>query len=455
MYADKFEVKRVVFALSMLFAGHAMAAEAQPLVIAAVTEQPAVAATSSASDAILLDDTTAFANQEAIVLAASGGGESADYVGGGKSSKPMTQLNPASIKAEPFSITPWANLSVGSDDNVSLASAVKTKSNFTVFNPNVMAALRSGMHTYTALYSGNFARYTSSTQDNYSDNTLAFDANNSWTARFNTLVHLDYLKGHDGRNALGNGRNTLERWHNTGVRAMAHYGAKGAQGQFEFAAGLGSKRYETNQAVMNAYDVDKRDLSAAYFHRIGAGTQAVVEVRDTNLKYVTAPNSDSTERRYLVGVQWEATAKTTGSFKVGKMTKSFDSGVRASGSGATWEGGLRWSPLTYSVVDVTLSKALGESSGVGNFMNSRQESAAWHHDWSSRVRTSLTLGASKNSYQGVAREDSLSNYGMKVSYGIQRWLRAGAELQHQQRSSSAAGFDYKRNIVMFTLEGSL
>jgi hypothetical protein len=237
--ANKFGLKKVVFALSVLFAGNAMAAEESAIVVAAVASQPvtSVDANASAVDAALLDDATAFGSQETIVLAASGGGESADYVGGGKSSKPMTQLNPASIKAEPFTITPWANLSVGSDDNVSLASAVKTKSNFTVFNPNVMAGLRSGMHTYTALYSGNFARYTSSSLDNYSDNTLAFDANNSWTSRFNTLVHLDYLKGHDGRNALGNGRNSVERWHNSGLKAMAHYGAKGAQGQFEFVAG--------------------------------------------------------------------------------------------------------------------------------------------------------------------------------------------------------------------------
>ncbi len=454
---NKFEVKKVAFALSMLFAGNAMAADEQPLVVAAATEQPvaSAAATSSASDVALLGDATTFSSQEAIVLAASGGGEGADYVGGGKSSKPMTQLNPASIKAEPFLITPWANLSVGSDDNVSLASAVKTKSNFTVFNPNVMAGLRSGTHTYTALYSGNFARYTSSSQDNYNDNALAFEANNSWTARFNTLVHLDYMKGHDGRNAVVVARNSVERWHNTGVRAKAHYGAQGAQGQFEFGAGLSNKRYDTNVAVMNAYDVDKRDLSAAYFHRVGAATQAIVEVRDTHLTYPVSPNSSSTERRYLVGAQWEATAKTSGSFKIGKMNKDFDSGVRASGSGTTWEGGLRWSPLSYSVVDVAVGKSLGESSGVGNFMDSRQESLAWHHDWSSRVRSTLTLGATKNSYQGVVREDSLSNYGMKVSYGIQRWLRAGAEIQHQQRSSSAVGFDYKRNLVMFSLEGSL
>ncbi|MDD2684788.1 MAG: outer membrane beta-barrel protein [Gallionella sp.] len=453
MYANKFQCKKVVLALSaLLWVGNSVAAEEQPLVVAAVSAQPVSEA--PVADAVVMDAAN-FQSQEAIVLAAAGGGEAADYVGGGKSSKPMTQLNPASIKAEPFTITPWANLIAGSDDNVSLASAVKTKSNFYVFNPNVMAGLRSGMHTYTAMYSGNFARYTSSSQDNYNDNAVGFDANNSWTARFNTLVHLDYLKGHDGRNALGNGRNTLERWHNTGLRAKAHYGAEGAQGQFEVAAGLSNKRYETNLAVMNVYDVDKRDLSAAYFHRVGAATQAIIEVRDAHLTYPMSANSSSTERRYLVGAQWEATAKTSGSFKIGRMNKSFDSGVRASGSGATWEGGLRWSPLTYSVVDVTVGKAMGESSGVGNFMDSRQENLAWHHDWSSRVRSTLTLGATKNSYQGVAREDSLSNYGVKVSYGIQRWLRAGAEIQQQKRSSTAAGFDYTRNLVMFSLEGSL
>ena len=424
----------VVILSSILLAGNAVATENRPVV-----EEVKIAQADSISPA----EATA---QE--------GGEAADYAGGGKPQKPMTQLDPASIKLDPFAITPWVNLTSGSDDNVSLAPSVKTRSNYTMFNPSLAVELKGGTQSYTALYSGSFVRYASSSLDNYNDNSLAFDAENSWATRFNTLLHLDYSKGHDGRNSLVVGRN-VELWHNSGLRAMARYGAKGAQGQIEVEAGLNKKRYETNQATMSFFDVDTQNLAASYFHRVGAGTQALVQVRDLRLSYLLSPLSSSVERRYLVGAQWEATAKTTGSFKIGKLTKSFNAGTVPSHSAVTWEGEVRWTPLTYSSLDFIVNKATNESSGIGNFMTTRQESLAWNHDWSSRVRTTLTLGSGKDSYQGVAQEDSRSNYGVKASYGIQRWLRVGAEIQQQKRDSTDPNYIYTRNLALFTLEGSI
>jgi hypothetical protein len=55
----------------------------------------------------------------------------------------------------------------------------------------------------------------------------------------------------------------------------------------------------------------------------------------------------------------------------------------------------------------------------------------------------------------VTREDTRKNSGLKVSYGIQRWLRMGVEVQRQNRSSTAAGFSYTQCVKLLTLEGSL
>ncbi len=370
--------------------------------------------------------------------------------------KPMTQLEPAGIKADPFEITPWVAADMGTDDNVGLSNANKVSSRFAALSPSLSAALKEGAQSYVAEYGGNYGRYASSSVDNYNDHTLAFDADNAWTGRINTHVRLDYLKGHDPRNAILLG-NAPERWHTTFLRGVMHYGAEGAKGQFEGEAGIGSKRYDTDTLVTSGFDRDQRALSGTFYYRLAPETQALVQVRDTNYSYVSPFSSamSSTERRYLVGIKWLATAKSSGSFKIGSMKKTFDTGVLPTGSGSTWEGAVKWSPLTYSIVDLSVLRTMNEATGTGNFIITRQEALAWNHDWSSRVKSTLTLDNAADAFQGIAREDKRKNYGMKISYGVQRWLRLGAELQRQNRSSTDARFTYTRNLTLFTLEGSL
>ena len=370
--------------------------------------------------------------------------------------KPMTQLKPAGIKLEPFEITPWIVAGMGNDDNVGLSDANKLSSRMTVLNPGVSAALRGETQSYVGEYSGNYGRYASSSVDNYNDHTLAFDADNTWTGRLNTHVRLDYLKGHDPRNALR--LNTApERWHTSSMRGAMHYGADGAQGQFEAEAGYGTKRYDTNTVVTSGFDRDQRTLAGTFYYRLAPATQALVQVRDTHFAYAYPFSSamSSTERRYLLGIKWMATAMTSGAFKIGSMKKTFDTGVLPAGSGTTWEGSVKWSPLSYSIVDLSMLRTMNEATGTGNFIISNQQSLAWNHDWSSHATSTLAFDNAADTFQGIAREDKRKNYGMKISYGVRRWLRLGAELQRQNRSSTDAQFTYTRNLTLFTLEGSL
>ncbi len=370
--------------------------------------------------------------------------------------KPMTQLKPAPIEAEPFDIIPWVVAGIGNDDNVGLSNANKSSSRFAVLNPNVSAVVKGDAQTYAAEYAGSYGRYTSSSQDDYYDHKVALDADNSWTGRFSTRVRVDYLKGHDPRNAL-HLSTTAERWHTSSARAAMQYGAEGAQGQLDLEAGFAAKRYDTNTVVTSGFDRDQRNLSGTFYYRLAPATQALVQVRDTHFAYVSPFSSalTSTERRYLVGLKWTATAQTSGSLKVGSMKKTFDTGVLPSGSGTTWEGEVKWSPLSYSIVDLSAMRTTSEATGTGNFIITSQQSLAWNHEWSSRVASALAFDNATDTFQGVVREDRRKNYGVKLSYGVQRWLRLGAELQRQERNSTDAQFTYTRNLALVTLEGSL
>jgi len=367
------------------------------------------------------------------------------------------EFEPLSVKAGAFDVTPALALTVGRDSNVGLSNGAKTSTNFTLLNPSVIIGLPVHGQMYGAKYSGLFGRYTGSRTDNYNDHNFDLFADNVWSSRLNTLVKVDYLKGHDSRNALL--FKNKELWHATGLSAMGHYGVEGAQGQFELAAGKMSKRYDSNNSGFTPiYDYDRTDLSGTFFYRVAPATRMFVEASHSKFNYVIAlpgKNLDSSQQSYMVGVKWDATAKTTGSVKFGTTKKSFDSGLLPSGSFAVWDAKVTWAPKTYSRLDASLKQGANEYGGLGSFMQTRDADFNWMHDWTSYVTSTLSFGDGSDNFQAATRVDKRQHYGARVTYGFRTWLRAGVEYQHSKRTSTDPLVGYTKGVTMLTLEGSL
>ncbi len=369
------------------------------------------------------------------------------------------------INAGGFEITPTLSLMAGKNDNVGMANAAltpKTSSSFTKLAPKVVFAMPTHGQTYSATYSGTYANYSGSTIDNFNDHNFGLEANNDWSTRVNSLINVDYNKGHDGRNALPNANTFKQLWHTTGVKGLVHYGAEGAQGQFELSAGQIAKRYDTanggvNTALLNN---DATNLTGAFFYKVAPATHMIVQAGTTSINYRVAPalainNRDSKELQYMVGVKWDATAKTSGSFKVGQVKKTFNLGLQPSAKNTAWDVMVTWSPLTYSIVNISLAQKAAESFGTGSFMISRDSNIDWSHEWTAKVKSKLSFGDGLDTYQGIIQTNKRQSYGAKLSYEVNRWLNAGVEFQNSQRSSTNQNLTYKQNISMIVLDGTL
>lgn len=365
-------------------------------------------------------------------------------------------FEPATVKAGVFEVMPWVGLSVGRNNNTGLTNGAKTSSTVTSLNPNVVIGLPTQGQMYALKYAGNFTQFASSSVDNFNDHNLSALANNVWTSRLNSLVNLNYTKGHDGRNAVA--FRSKELWHATEVNAMGHYGAEGAIGQFELYAGQIAKRYDSNNTgATQFYNNDKATLKGTFFYRIAPATQMFVEAGTTKFKYLTASPRplDSTEQRLMAGVRWEATAKTTGNVKVGTLSKKFNSGLRANGSATVWDVDVSWNPKQYSKFDASLHQTAMEDGSVGGYIISQDSNLMWTQDWSGFISSALTLGDGVDKFQGGVRTDKRQSYALKGTYNFRSWLRAGLEYKNTKRNSTDALWSYTQAVTMLTLEGSL
>jgi hypothetical protein len=370
-----------------------------------------------------------------------------------------TTAGPGGFPVGPLTVYPGVDLTEGYDDNLFLRPSNQKSSNFTLLNPYVRAEAKSGPNKYDAEFRIFDARYHSSPADSYTDYLLGAGGDWVFSGRAGLNVRASYRQGHDPRGSTDRAVSaTPDVYDNSSIQGQFRYGASGARGRIEIDAGADRVHFTNNRTYTEAADHDTGRIGGTFYWRVAPRTELLAQASYAAINYSLATSTqDSTENRYLVGAKWEATAATTGYAKFGYQTKKFDASGHENFSGSSWDVGVRWSPLTYSVFDFVSSKQTAESTGVGDSILGKNYGVTWSHAWSSRLRTQAlaTFRNDKFIGAGVTRADDTTSFGAKVTYDFRRWLRLGAEFTHTERDSNDNNLDYKRNQLLFTLGATL
>lgn len=377
---------------------------------------------------------------------------------------------PSGIPWGPVTVYPEVDLAFKFNDNIYSQPAIRPRnsSNITILSPKVKVEAKDGPHTYDLTYRVDHGRYSFSSTDNYTDQALGASGTWKFTGRSGLKLSAEYLKGHEDRGSVpAVGHALPDEFHQSTFNAVAGYGAEGAQGRIEVEAGLINKRYDNFKTdIAGNPDNQKRDrddtkLGATFYWRIMPKTQLLFQATQTRYDY--KPNSfagwttlDSTDRKYLVGVTWEAAAKTTGIFKVGTVKKDFSDSSLQDFSKAGWEGSVKWSPLTYSNFDFFTGKLPSEST-IGTASVDTRYGATWNHLWSSRLSSVVSYTNSKSEYQGagITQKDTTNALGLKLNYQWMRTVKIGAGYDRTDKTSNVATSEYKRNIYSIFLNAAI
>jgi hypothetical protein len=355
----------------------------------------------------------------------------------------------------PLYFTPWLGLAVGHDSNVLLTETNELSSPLYVVSPGFKIDARSANSVFQVFEQLQVGRYTDSEDDSYTDNVTRLQFDTAFSGRSFLRLGGDYIRGHDPRGSTDRAISaTPDKYNLWGGNATYAYGAPGAQGRVELYASDTHKRYINNRETTQFSDRNTLEYGGAFYWRVAPRTYAMAELRQTNIDYrIASPNSGD-EQRYFIGVQWEATAATTGTLKFGQLRRKFDSGIPSEDS-ASWEGLISWAPRTYSRFDFYTARGTNESTGVGNYILSDYYGVNWTHDWSSVLSTGANARYQKDEYKGFPRSDDTTTLGFRVGYKFRRWLTLGAEYTYTNRDSNFPGVEYDKNLYLLTATASM
>ncbi len=352
---------------------------------------------------------------------------------------------------------PSAYVGVGNNSNVLATRDNAVSSNILTLQPSVVAELKNHGDRYTLSYQGNYTRYAGSSSDNFDQHDIQAAGDNYFSTRSRLGWSVGYIARTDPRGSTDRAvAAEPDSWHAPVARVLYIYGTPGARGRIEMEGSYQPKRYDNNRATTIESDINLATVSGRFFYRVMPRTSAVVEVRQTNANYISdTSTNDNVDRRYLLGVTWDATAKTSGNFKVGQQHKDFPSAARQGTSAASWEGAVRWSPLTYSVWDLTTSRSAADSTGFGDYVMNTGTTLMWNHQWASTIGSRVTLGSVQSDFAATTRADTTRNYGLGVFYNIARTVKMGLEWTRTDRNSNQGIYEFTRNVTLLSLEASL
>lgn len=378
-------------------------------------------------------------------------------------------IDPQSIRlSDGIIFTPSLKVAESYNDNFRAVNKNAESSWITTLEPTFQLNADGRKSAYQLKYVASSDTFHSSHKDNNVDHHLTGDAGFEFNSRNRVVLSAGYHQvedtASDNRNSTFKSEN--DKYNTKNVGGVYTFGAEAARTQVEFGANYdelrydNSKRYASGARINSEKERDATALRSTVFYEIAPKTKLLVEGRYTEYDYQNKnlggrDKLDSKNKGALVGVTWDATAKTSGTFKIGRERKSFDSSSYDSQSTGMWEAGVTWAPLTYSTFDLNTRQGFDEGDDGASAIKTQSTRLGWKHYWSDRVYSNASYARTDRKYQDVKREDNIDDYGLSLTYEVRRWLDVGIGYSYTDKASDVKSERYTRNIYALTFNASL
>jgi hypothetical protein len=359
---------------------------------------------------------------------------------------------------------PGLNSGLKYDDNISSASIDTQDSWILTVTPAVQAQLLDGNNVHTLEAGIEYGDYFDSSDDNYLDVLLR--ARSEVELNQANLFNLEamYIAGHEDRGTgifEGNSGNSQDEPNTYDVLSAGgyyEYGAKTTPARVRVNAKYFSKEYSNFETVTQYRDFDATTLGATLYYDTQSAISLFIDLQSVNTVYdvidLTGDRDSKTDTARL-GIEWEATAATEGSVKVGYQQKSFDNQVREDFSGLSWDAKITWKPLTYSAFDFTTGRASRDPNGLGDFVRVTSYGLKWNHEWSRFFSSALGFTHINDQFTGIDREDNSKEYQFAVTYNVSRWLALKSGVNINEVDSTDPQYVFDRNVYFINAEMTL
>ncbi len=366
----------------------------------------------------------------------------------------QSEREPRYIQLGGFEFTPTLVVRESYDDNYRGLSDNEQASWVTGINPTFVLGTGNRNSEYELEYSFNSDIFHSDSEASNTDHHLRLRSALEFTSRHRLTWGLAYHRVEETADTEVNTEN--DKYSTAVAQAAYRFGARTARNQLEFGTHYEQRRYHNSGNINASEERDSLMFNSIWFHRLGSKTRSLVEVRHTDHDYkLSSALRDSTNVALLGGATWDATSKTSGTFKLGAERKDFDSDQREDFTSPMWEVGVTYKPRSYSAFTINSRRAFDEGDDGASTINDWTTIASWDHEWTSRISSELLYRFSDREYEGINRDDERTGYGAGVTWSPDRWVDVTLSYLRTENDSSLSSETYDRNVYLLSFDLSL
>lgn len=374
------------------------------------------------------------------------------------SASALAEFTPGSFMTKDGAeITPTLQTGMSSNNNFFSTPESEESRLIWTITPNVKAEIEDGPDSYTLDFGTSSSLHNKDSIDNFTQANLGTSVYKEFTSqhRVDITGDADWLyepRGSGLTEGLGNAVNELVKYQEQNITARYEYGAQSSKAQVALNAGFYNKKYQNFREVSQFRDYDKSLIGITGYYNTQAAARTFLEVKQENYRYDVIANSgvsrDSDDVKVLLGMEWEATALTSGSFKLGYQNKDFSASERENFSGLSWEVGVNWQPLSYSTVRLITSRSAKDPLVQGDYIKESVYGVNWTHSWSDYLNTLAGLNYIDEQYTGdIGRKDKTKSARLGLNYVASEFGMVSTYVDFIDKDSTQAAIEFDRVIV--------
>ncbi|MFC3608554.1 outer membrane beta-barrel protein [Stutzerimonas tarimensis] len=363
-------------------------------------------------------------------------------------------VDPQSVRiGDGILFTPTLKVSERYEDNFRALERNEESSWITSIAPSLTLTAEGSKTGYKLNYTTVSDIFHSSRSDDNTDHHLTGEMVAEFNSRNRIKLDAAYHKVEETAAADQNIEN--DRYSSALVGGLYTFGARSARTQVDLGASYEELRYQNSGNLNADKERDTVALRSTVYYAVTPRTRVLGELRHTDYDYVSYNQRDSKNLALLTGATWDATARTSGTVKIGAERKRFDQSGIDNKSGSMWEAGLSWAPRTYSTFNLHTRRSFDEGEDNASTIRAMSAQLSWEHQWLERLSSTVSLGYVDKEYQDYARDDELTTLGFGLTYAMRRWLDVGIGYKYAENDSTQFNESYTRNIYMLSVTASL
>lgn len=347
-----------------------------------------------------------------------------------------------------FTVEPKLKASFGYDDNITTAPNNEISANVYKLAPELNAKTEFGDHTKLNIdLASEKGVYGGQAFNNYYD--YSFGTGIAFRISNKQSLELDYSfnRSHDpAGGATSSSLTNIDKYRINKGELLYRLGNSESIARVELALRGEGKRYKDVQA--KDYDTEQVDLTV--YANVAPKTEVFVQAVGSEYDYITTNLQDNDDTRAYLGVQWQATAKTSGSVKIGKQEKEYTKQTPVLEQDETvWDASVTWEPKSYSAFTLSLSRDVDNGTSFNNTVAGTLDNSVdrttttlgWEHSWSDDLKTVVGASLANEEYLGGTRngiEADVASFNAGLEFQVERNFTVSMDFEYTDKSADPA-----------------